>query len=209
MALQFPFKKMRLAVAVVAVALTGCTKEYTNFYADGQEDGLAIFSNTGNNLMTCYMNGVPWQTRPRAITTFIVSGRNYELYIRKQNYNGVMDTLSFEWPGDVTANANNQGTVSLSLIMPKGFGYKEFNALQGKRIAVNSTNGYFNSAIASLNPLNVQGTGFVYFHTALLDSVAPGFYTGKMSGLIEADFNGKKLTKGRFDHTLETQQVFF
>lgn len=209
MALQFTFPKNQLAALLIGAALTGCTIESTNYYPDGQEDGLAIFSNTGNNLMTCYMNDVPWQTRPRAITTFIVSGRRYELYIRKQNFNGVMDTLSFEWPGDVTANANNQGSVSLSLIMPKGFGYKEFNALQGKRIAVNTTNGYFNSSIASLNPLNVQGTGSVYFHTALLDSVGPGFYTGKMSGLIEADFNGKKITKGRFDHTLETQQVFF
>jgi hypothetical protein len=209
MALQFTFPKNQLAALLIGAALTGCTIESTNYYPDGQEDGLAIFSNTGNNLMTGYANGTPWQTRPRSVTVVVSSVKRYELYIRKYNFNGVQDTLVFEWTGNLAANGNNQGDISLSLIMPKGFGYKDFNALQGKRIAVNLTNGYFNSTITGINPGNLQGKGSVYFHTASLDSIGPGFYTGKMSGLIEADFNGNKFAKGRFDHTINSEQMNF
>lgn len=209
MALQYSFPRIQLAALLIGAALTGCTIEYTNYYPDGQEEGLAIFSNTGNNLMTGYANGVPWQTMPRSVSVVISSSKRYEIIIRKQNFNGLLDTLAFQWTGAAGANGNSRGDVSLSLVMPKGFGYKEFNALQGKRIAVNLANGYFNSTISSINPGNVQGTGVVYFHTASLDSIAPGVYTGKMSGLAEADFNGIKFTKGRFDHTINSDQVFF
>lgn len=207
MALQYTFKKIQLAAVLVCTVLAGCTIESTNYYPDGQEDGLAIFSNTGNNLMTGYANGIPWQTRPRSVTVVVSSTKRYELYISKYNFNGAQDTLVFEWTGDLAANGNSQGDISLSLIMPMGFSYKDFNALQGKRIAVNLTNGYFNSTITGINPGNIQGKGSVYFHTAALDSIAPRVYTGKMSGLIEADFNGNKFTKARFDHTINSDQI--
>jgi hypothetical protein len=209
MTVHYLERKLHMAVTVLALVLTGCAKEGTKFYTDGQEAGLAIFSDKGNNLMTCYINGVPWQTVPRFYPAIISGGSRYELFIQKSNATGLMDTVRFEWDGNVAANRNNQGTVSLSLLLPKGFSYKEFNALQGKRIAVDGNNGYFYSDIRALNPLQVQGTGSVYFHTASLDSIAPQWYSGKISGLIEAGFNGTPLTKGRFDHTIEPGQVFF
>lgn len=209
MALQFTFPKNQLAALLIGAALTGCTIESTNYYPDGQEEGLAIFSNKGNNLMTGYANSVPWQTMPRTVTVVVSSVKRYELYIRKNNFNGLQDTLVFQWIGAAGGNAGMQGDINLSLIMPKGFSYKDFNNLQGKRIAVNLSNGYFTSTISSINPGNIQGKGSVYFHTASLDSIGPGFYTGKLSGLIEADFNGIKFTKGRFDHTINLEQINF
>lgn len=207
MALQFTFPKIQLAALLIGAALTGCTIESTNYYPDGQEEGLAIFSNTGNNLMTGYANSVPWQTIPRTATVVVSSVKRYELYIRKNNFNGLQDTLAFQWIGAAGGNAGIQGDINLSLIMPKGFSYKDFNNLQGKQIAVNLSNGYFTSTISSINPGNIQGKGSVYLHTASLDSIGPGFYTGKLSGLIEADFNGIKFTKGRFDHTINSDQI--
>lgn len=207
MALQFTFPKIQLAALLIGAALTGCTIESTNYYPDGQEEGLAIFSNKGNNLMTGYANSVPWQTMPRTVTVVVSSVKRYELYIRKYNFNGLQDTLAFQWIGAAGGNAGIQGDINLSLIMPKGFSYKDFNNLQGKRIAVNLSNGYFTSTISSINPGNIQGKGSVYFHTASLDSIGPGFYTGKLSGLIEADFNGIKFTKGRFDHIINSDQI--
>lgn len=207
MALQFTFPKNQLAALLIGGALAGCTIESTNYYPDGQEEGLAIFSNKGNNLMTGYANSVPWQTMPRTVTVVVSSVKRYELYVRKNNFNGLQDTLAFQWIGAAGGNAGIQGDINLSLIMPKGFSYKDFNNLQGKRIAVNLSNGYFTSTISSINPGNIQGKGSVYFHTASLDSIGPGFYTGKLSGLIEADFNGIKFTKGRFDHTINSDQI--
>lgn len=194
---------------LMAVMLGSCTIESTNYYPDGQQDGLAIFSNTGNNLMTAYANNAAWQTRPRSATVFLGSIKRYEVMLRRFNFNGIQDTIQLQWTGKELQNGSSSGDLSLSLIFPRGFGYKDFNALQGKRLAVNLNNGYFTTTINNLNAGNVKGIGVVYFHTASLDSTGPGIYSGKMSGLIEADFNGNKITKGRFDHTLNTDQVFF
>ncbi|MFN8252731.1 MAG: hypothetical protein U0V75_12740 [Ferruginibacter sp.] len=208
-----PHPKKRIKIILqglfFCILLQGCTIESTNYYPDGQEDGLAIFSNTGNNLMTAYANNIPWQTRPRSVTVVLSSVKRYEVMLRKYNFNGIKDTLELLWTGDQSANGNSTGDLGLSMIFPKGFGYRDFNALQGKRLAVDLNNGYFTATIGNLNAGNVKGIGMVYFHTAALDSTGPGIYSGKISGLIEADFNGNKITKGRFDHTINSDQVFF
>lgn len=187
----------------------GCSADYTNYYKDGQEEGLAIFSNTGNNLMTCYVNNTPWQTHHRTISAFSFTGTNYELYIRKPVNIGGMDTLAFEWQGDYDDSGNHNGYISLYLIAPKPFGYKEFSALNGKRIIIDGNNGYFSSVIDNFNTGNIRGTGAVYFQTSILDSTAVRTYNGKISGLFEATFGGDKITRGRFDHTITPQQVSF
>jgi secreted protein with Ig-like and vWFA domain len=43
----------------------------------------------------------------------------------------------------------------------------------------------------------------------MIDSVGPNNYSGRMSGLLDADFNTVKITQGRFDHTLNQLQISF
>lgn len=178
----------------------------TEFYGDPQADGLGIFSNTENNLMSCYIQNEPWRTRDRRSGGFLGSP-TFELFINKQVTSGSSDNLIFTWyvnPG--TNNALN-GDIALVLAVPKVFGYKELSALKGQRIALDTTNGYFTFSLAQ--PNWGKGTGNIYFHDMLVDSIGPNNFTGRMSGLLDAKFNGLILSKGRFDHNISAAQIQF
>jgi hypothetical protein len=181
--------------------LARCSKNYTNYYPDGENDGLAIFSNTANNLLTCYINGKPWRTQDRNTSLF---GRpKYEVYIDKLVTNSPLDTLYIQWTGYYAADKNNQGTLTLILPVAKNFSYKSLNTLQGQRLHIDTTNGFF-----AFNS-SEKGSGNIYFHTAVFDSVSPSFYRGSISGLFDANFIATKITKGRFDHGITSEQVHF
>jgi hypothetical protein len=187
--------------------ITGCYRNETNYYLDAEDKGIAIFSNTGNNLLTCFIDGKPWRTGNRTSGGFISRPR-YEVDIVKQITNSLQDTLMIIWSGYFPSDSLN-GYLTFIMPVAKNFSYKDFSALQGRRLQVDTTNGNFSTAISSLNTGNTKGSGSIYFHTARLDSIGPNTYSGKMSGLIEADFISFKITKGRFDHTIESPQVLF
>lgn len=179
---------------------------HTEFYADPQANGLGIFSNTGNNLMSCYIQNQPWRTRDRTSGAF---GRiNFELFINKQITSGPKDNLIFTWYGHPTANNTLNGDVSLVLSVPKNFGYRELSALKGQRLALDTTNGYFR--FSSSLPVTGKGTGNIYFHDMQIDSIGPNNFTGRMSGLLDAKFGSSlTLSNGRFDHNIIATQIQF
>jgi hypothetical protein len=176
----------------------------TEFYGDPQANGLGIFSNTGNNLMSCYMQNEPWRTVDRTTGGFL--GRpTYELYIEKQITSGSKDNLVFTWYVNPTVNNTVKADISLTLAVPKVFGYKELSALKGQRLALDTLNGYFSFALTS-----VKATGNIYFHDMQIDSVGPNDFTGRMSGLMDAKFGSSSiLTNGRFDHSIVAAQIHF
>lgn len=180
---------------------------HTEFYADPQATGLGIFSNTGNNLMSCYIQTQPWRTRDRTSGGFLGT-TTYELFIDRQITSGISDNLIFTWYGNPTANNTLNGDVSLVLSVPKFFGYRELSALKGQRIALDTTNGYFR--FSSSQPNTGKGTGNIYFHNIQIDSIGPNNFTGRMSGLLDAKFGSSLiLLNGRFDHNITAAQIQF
>jgi len=186
--------------------MPGCYKDYTNFYPDKEEPGLSIFSNRQNNIMSCFIEGKPWRTDSR--TTSFFSRISYEVYITKQETNSLSDTIIISWSGYYSENKDFNRDITLVLPVAKNFGQRELSALQGQRLSIGAGNGYFTTNI-DLNMNNAKGSGSIYFHSARFDSISPGFYSGSMSGLFEADFNSFKILKGRFDHTMTADQIQF
>lgn len=201
-------KNNKLLFPVVWVLLSSIlfSCNHTVFFNDPQANGLGIFSNTGNNLMSCYIQNQPWRTRDRTSGAF---GRiNFELFINKQITSGVSDNLIFTWYSNPTANNTLNGDISLVLSVPKNFGYRELSALKGQRLALDTTNGYFR--YSSGLPNTGKGTGNIYFHTLQIDSIGPNNFTGHMSGLLDAKFGSSLiLSNGRFDHTIIAPQIQF
>jgi hypothetical protein len=201
--------KKNLLFLLLGFIIMGCSKNYTNYYADAEDNGIAIFSNTGNNILSCFIDGKPWRTVDRETSGFSYQITSYEVYIIKQSTNSLLDTLIINWLGYYPVNYFSQGNLNLTIPVIKNFSNKDFAALQGQRLQIDTTNAFFTISISGLNSGNIKGKGNIYFHTAQLDSIGPGAYMGKMSGLFEADFGTFKITRGRFDHLLDPQNVRF
>jgi hypothetical protein len=180
---------------------------HTQFYADPQANGLGIFSNTGNNLMSCYIQNEPWRTRDGTTGGFL-GNTTYELFINRQITSGVSDNLIFTWYVNPTTNNTLNGDISLVLSVPKNFGYRELSAFKGQRIALDTTNGYF--TFSSILSNGSKGSGNIYFHNIQIDSIGPNNFTGPMSGLLDAKFGSSLiLSNGRFDHNISAAQIRF
>ncbi|HVM86718.1 MAG TPA: hypothetical protein VMT76_00925 [Puia sp.] len=179
-----------------------CSKNETRYYPDTTASGVAIFSNKGNNVFSCLINGRPWRTFDRKIGGW--GGSSFEVSVRKEYYDSLTDMLIISWQG-YFADDSAFGEIQLLISVPPNFSFKDFHNFQGKRIPIDGVTSYF---INQTNFQSQQGSGAIYFNQASLDTAAFG-YQGRISGLLEADFNSVKLTAGRFDHMLETGQVFF
>lgn len=186
--------------------LVSCYKNETKYVADEQNKGLSIFSNTGNNIFSCYINDSPWRTINRTTAGFLARPTS-ELFIYKQNDSTNSARLIIEWSGNFLSNPNNFDRISLYLSVPGSFSNKDIAKLQGQRITIDSTtNGYFQ---ADVQGFSGKGSGSIYFNKASFDSTASGTGTGSLSGLLEASFSTFKITNGRFDHQLTYGQVYF
>lgn len=195
---------------IICLVFIGCSKNYSNYYADGEDKGLSIFSNTGNNLLTCFVDNKPWRTENRI--SFILSppaGPRYELNIAKQITNSLMDTLHFNWRGYFSPDRNSFGYLSLALPIEKNFGFSNLSAFNGRRFKIDSTTGLFSFYSPTSNMRFTNGTGNIYFHKAVFDSISPNMFIGRIAGLFDADFITTKITKGRFDHTINSDNVRF
>ncbi len=201
--------KKNLLFLLPGLLIMGCSKNYTNYYPDAEDNGIAIFSNTGNNVLSCFIDGKPWRTVNRETSGFPNSITSYEVYIIKQSTTSLLDTLIITWPGYYPVNYFSQGDLNLIIPVAKNFSHKDFTALQGQRLQIDTTTAFFTTSISGLNSGNIKGKGNIYFHTAQLDSIGPREYIGKMSGLFDADFGTFKITRGRFDHLLNSENVRF
>ena len=202
-------KITRLAACwiITCLLLSSCSKNDTYYYGDAENEGLAIFSNTGNNLLTCLVNNNPWRTGDRTFNVFTPGGPRYELYIRKQISTSLMDTLHFDWTGCYSPDGTNYGYLSLQLPVAKNFGYRNLSTFSGMRLQIDTTNGFFTFYSAYTSTGFSKGKGNIYFHKAVFDSLGPNNYSGRISGLFDADFISTIITKGRFDHDINTENV--
>ncbi len=122
-----------LPLVVAIIIFTGCNKNSSNFYNDGENEVLAIFSNTTNNVLSCYINDNVWRTIDRTYTGF--SPRPvYEVTITKIKTNNNFDSLVIIWEGYFVNAINSTGTVQLTLPIAKNYSYKNLNELKGQRL---------------------------------------------------------------------------
>jgi len=205
--------KMKISASgfalVLCVLITGCEKNESVYYKDPDTPGVAILSNKGNNLLTCFMNGLPWKTLPRTIKYGFGSSVS-ELEIRRIKTNSLTDTLTITWRTD--ASNQDQYDIVLTLPVAKNFQLKDMVAYQGRRIEIDSTNGYFslNQSYSSFSSYN--GKGVIYFNTANVDSTGIDNITGRISGLLEANFLpgtplSQTVTSGRFDDNITAAEI--
>lgn len=187
----------------VVLSFIACEKNYTVFIEDEDAEDLSVFSDKGNNTMSCYINGNPFRTRNRVERYGFGVKLDSEINLYKDTSAVDSDTLIVIWQN--ADNAPLPRSVSLVLAMPKGFSYTDFGSLNGKRLAIDGVNGYF---MADGN-LAEKGVGNIYFHRALLipnDSLGTN---SPFSGVFEATLPSYKITRGRFDHFLATGLIFF
>ena len=199
-----------LAVLVLPwLVLTGCYKVETKYFSDAENNGLAIFSNTGNNIFTCYVNGAPWRTQDRTTGGFF-SGPQSEVYLSKQSDSSLPVQIIIQWDGFFQDSTFDLGWVYLYITVPANFTNRDIRSLQGKRLVIDSASGHFLAYMGALGNYDYEwGTGSIYFNKASYDTTGAGGFSGSLSGLLEADFPDFKITGGRFDHQLTSLQVQF
>lgn len=186
-----------IMVFLLSTSLISCDKNYTVFYEDDEAKDLSVFSDMGNNVMSCYIDGYPFRTRDRVYKPGFSRGILYpEIELFKDDSASDSDTLTINWTAD--ANAPNPHTVSLVLVVKKGFSYSDLNAFNNTRLVVDGVNGYF---MIDHNR-SEKGTGIIYFLRAILMPGNAAGINNQLSGVFEATLPSLKITRGRFDHTL-------
>ena len=187
-----------MACVFVILLLQSCGKNYTKFYEDEDNPELSIFSDKGNNVMSCYINNSPWQTNDRLRNSEFTSITTYVLNIFRDTSSPIYDFLYFSWFGNYKGTINNRvDNVKLCLQIPKRFPLTRLNQFSGQRIIMDTTNGFFLKGEVR----NKKIPGVVFFKTLIIDSSSLGF-KGKLAGIFEAELGSFQITKGRFDHEL-------
>ena len=209
-------KNYYVAASWLLLLLTGCEKNESYYYADNDYPGVAVFSNTGYNVLSCFIDGTPWKTQARRTGNGFGAAYISELAIYRIKTVSLLDTLLITWQGG-NDNASQYGSIILVLPVAKQFQWTDIAAFQGKRIIIDSTNGYFSVGQYYYNYYNYNypsfnGKGVIYFNTARIDSVSPNYTTGRISGLLEAHFYPgtafeHNITSGRFDDNISAAEL--
>ncbi|MFT3949023.1 MAG: hypothetical protein QM763_18810 [Agriterribacter sp.] len=184
-----------IVVAFILIALASCERNDTVFYEDDDAENLSVFSDMGNNVMSCYINGKPFRTRDRILR----GARLYpEIELFKDGSAPDADTLIIHWQSD--ALSPDFYAVSLVLSVKKDFFYNDFTAFNNTRLTVDGLNSYF---MINSNR-SEKGSGSIYFLRAILMPGNAAGINNQLSGVFEATLPSFKITRGRFDHTLPT-----
>jgi hypothetical protein len=194
--------KLYFYLLTTIILFAGCDKNDTRFFEDTEKNGLSIFSNKGNNVLTAYVNGTVWKTRDRIISGYTYRP-DYEINLQKQKTNTQRDTLIFTWNGS-NDNNYNYNTIALHIAVDSSFTYKDFKTIfSGKRLLIDSSvNGYFTANINTQTITSVRGNGVIFFQAADIDINSTQISNNKMAGLLSAKIGNNIITDGRFDHAL-------
>lgn len=193
--------KQFLIYVFILLSLSACKKNLSVFWEDDDAENLAVFSNTGNNIMSCYTNGMPFSTVPRMMrTSFPGSLYSFELDVSRH----LKDSLKITWYGNkINEFGTSEESISVVFYVNKNFTLGEFNSLTGQRLRLDGKNGYFLMKSRG----NEKGIGNIYFHKAE-SNIVNGDAEGEISGLFDAQFSDMKITKGRFDHYLVSKLLW-
>ena len=187
----------------------GCEKR--NFFPDPDDPGLSRLTSRGYNIVTMYINNVPYINPYR---TPLFGGFSNSLpTITKRITNSTLDTLQISWQIETnnSSASYNQPYHSISLLLPvsKDFTAHDFLSMNGKRfspdtnaIAVNYVYNY---------PDALTGKSNLYFIDIKYNTPQTGSKnTYSFSGLFNGNIGDSVLiTKGRFDFEIDADQIQF
>lgn len=199
-----PIHKLKLFfyLSLVTCSLS-CSKNYTKFFEDEDNKNLSIFSNKNFNVASCYINNQPWRSKERRSSGFAAPRISTEIQIGRIKTNSASDTLILSWLGEGSLSSDITN-IYVSIPVAKDFSYKTLNQFNRQRIVIDGNTGYFQIETPTIES---KGKGVIYFHTLQIDSSNFG-YSGKLSGLFEAQTPGNNITKGRFDHSIMSEVMF-
>jgi hypothetical protein len=170
-----------------------CAKR--NFYADVDDPGLSRFTSYGYNVVTEYINGMPY------INPFSRTRGNSPPILRKINTNSAFDTLSLSWQivmNDSTQipDINFQG-ITILIPVSKTFDQNDFLALSGQRLDTTTTS--MQTGNPFYQPGLFAGTANVYFVKIYAEG-EDSLKSYQLSGLFSGNIGDSIfITKGRFD----------
>src|SRR6185312_12710090 len=158
---------MKLTPIILLLLLTGCEKR--NFFPDEDNPGLSRFTSRGYNIVTAYINNVPY-INPYHNSVF-GGGSNTVPMLGKISTNSAFDTLSISW--QIGINENGQASfnstyysISLLIPIPKSFNQNNFLQLSGVRSDSNQIQ--LNSFINQ--PSSLAGKSNIYFVQIKVDN---------------------------------------
>ncbi len=112
-------KSFLVPIFCCLLLLSGCEKNETKYIADDQTNGLAVFSNTGNNIMTCFINGSPWRTDNLIVGGWGPGTTDFSIF--KQYDSSFHYSLVFAWPGNLVNDSADIYLIELHLFVPANF----------------------------------------------------------------------------------------
>ncbi|HTB51920.1 MAG TPA: hypothetical protein VK718_04025 [Ferruginibacter sp.] len=200
--------------ALLIFCVTGCIKEPRNYYADEDDPGLSRLTSHGYNVVTNYINGVPY-VNPYA-------GYNYGNQIptlSKITTSSTYDTLSLSWNVELnnTAadnagyvyNSGNYNSISLLMPIPKNFSRTDLLSLNGQSFSSN-TDAVWVNAYHDTPPYydtTLTGVANIYFVSVYPSESSPSIV---LSGLFNGNIGDSVLlTKGRFDFVIPVDNLNF
>jgi hypothetical protein len=186
-----------------------CRKNLTTYFPDPENNSITAFSNRNYNIASAYINGNAWRTIDRTISGgFAGSIKIFEVEISRQKTNTASDSIYITWPGFYQPGTGRIPEVTISVVIPvaKNFSYRDFRSFHKQRLTLDATNGHFTISGTNLSS-GMKLPGSIYFHEFIVDSTAVNNYSGRLNGLFEASFPGVQITKGRFDHGIESQII--
>ncbi|HEY4877332.1 MAG TPA: hypothetical protein VIH86_17265 [Puia sp.] len=196
-------KKLIRNIFVILLLLnfTSCAKR--NFYPDAYNPGLSRFTSYGYNVVTEYINGIPY------INPFNRVRGNALPILTKISTNSAFDTLSLSWQIEINGMQSSvyyyEGTCIL-IPVSKTFNQNDFLALSGQRF--DSTKSAMQLNVGYI-PDEFSGTANVYFvkiYTNSNDSIR----TYTISGLFNGNIGSNAvITDGRFDFQISSADLNF
>ena len=192
---------------ILLVLLTGCSKR--NYFPDEDDSGLSRFTSRGYNIVTAYINNVPY-INPYHNSIF-GGGSNTVPMLSKISTNSTFDTLSISW--EIGINENGEATfnsqyysISLLIPIPKSFNQNNFLQLSGTRSDSNQIQ--LNSFINQ--PSSLAGKSNIYFVQIKVDNSITSSAHYIISGLFDGNIgNNILITKGRFDFEIDASTLNF
>lgn len=207
--MKIKIKYIATIYCCISLLIISCGKR--NFFPDPDDPGLSRLTSRGYNIITMYINNVPYINPYRRPLFGGIS--NSLPTITKIITNSAFDTLQISWQIEIndTSGSYNEPYHSISLLIPvsKDFNAHDFLSMNGKRfspdtnsIAVNYLFNY---------PDALTGKSNLYFIEIKYNTPGTGSKnTYTFSGLFNGNIGDSILiTKGRFDFEINSDQINF
>jgi len=202
-------KNLSMLFCCLSLTIMSCGKR--NYFPDPDDRGLSRLTSRGYNIITMYINNVPYINLYRRPLFGGISNTLPTITTKITNNDSV--TLQISWQIEIndTSVSYNQPYHSISLLIPvsKSFRAHDFLSMNGQRfspgtngIAINYPDNYLDS---------LAGKSNLYFIDIKYNTLGDGSkHSYSFSGLFDGNIGDSILiTKGRFDFEIDADKINF